>query len=284
MAHPAARVGDMHTCPLVDPGPKPHVGGAVTMGETTVLIGGALAARTTDQALCAGPPDFIVVGSSTVHIGGQLAAYLGSQTMHGGVISAGYPQVLIGGPPAGATLGNPVRGAALYPGDQSSGTCALLTSAQIIGQVTGTTPSEAEMQAVGQAAGVYTPPVPSPANEGTDANGEVALLAAYGIGAHEEEQTMENIQQAVAEGRGVAADCDAGILWGDPTYNGGGHTVNVTGMEYGSDGNLENVVINDTGRAGEPASERIGRRVPADQFERSLLSDAPAVVTDNPIY
>ena len=39
---PAARVGDMHTCPMVTPGtpPVPHVGGPITTGSATVLIGG----------------------------------------------------------------------------------------------------------------------------------------------------------------------------------------------------------------------------------------------------
>jgi uncharacterized Zn-binding protein involved in type VI secretion len=66
---PAARVGDMHTCPMFD-GPKPHVGGPVTKGSATVLIGGQPAARVGDMAQCAGPPDTIVMGCSTVLIGG----------------------------------------------------------------------------------------------------------------------------------------------------------------------------------------------------------------------
>ena len=42
---PAARVGDMHTCPMSD-GPKPHVGGPILPpGAPTVLIGGMPAAR-----------------------------------------------------------------------------------------------------------------------------------------------------------------------------------------------------------------------------------------------
>ncbi len=67
---PAARMGDMHTCPMVDPGPKPHVGGPISMGSATVLIGGQPAARMGDMATCAGPPDSIVGGCPTVLIGG----------------------------------------------------------------------------------------------------------------------------------------------------------------------------------------------------------------------
>lgn len=68
---PAARVGDMHTCPMVTPGtpPVPHVGGPITMGSPTVLIGGMPAARVGDMATCTGPPDSIVMGCPTVMIG-----------------------------------------------------------------------------------------------------------------------------------------------------------------------------------------------------------------------
>lgn len=66
---PAARMGDMHTCPMSD-GPKPHVGGPIATGSATVLIGGAPAARQGDTATCAGPPDTILMGCTTVLIGG----------------------------------------------------------------------------------------------------------------------------------------------------------------------------------------------------------------------
>jgi uncharacterized Zn-binding protein involved in type VI secretion len=94
---PAARVGDMHTCPLSD-GPKPHVGGPIMPpGVPTVLIGGLPAAVVGGMATCAGLPDTIIKGSATVMIGGMPAARMGDQTAHGGVIVAGFPQVDIGG-------------------------------------------------------------------------------------------------------------------------------------------------------------------------------------------
>jgi uncharacterized Zn-binding protein involved in type VI secretion len=69
---PAARIGDMHTCPMVTPGvpPVPHVGGPITMGSATVLIGNMPAARMGDMATCTGPPDTIAAGCPTVLIGG----------------------------------------------------------------------------------------------------------------------------------------------------------------------------------------------------------------------
>ncbi len=69
---PAARVGDMHACPMVTPGtpPIPHVGGPVLPpGGATVLIGGMPAARMGDMCVCVGPPDSIVMGAPTVMIG-----------------------------------------------------------------------------------------------------------------------------------------------------------------------------------------------------------------------
>ena len=92
----AARVGDMHTCPLVN-GTVPHVGGPVLPpGCPTVLIGGMPAARVGDMLTCTGPPDTIVAGSATVMIGGMPAARQGDSTAHGGVIAIGCPTVMIG--------------------------------------------------------------------------------------------------------------------------------------------------------------------------------------------
>jgi uncharacterized Zn-binding protein involved in type VI secretion len=69
---PAARLGDMHVCPMVTPGtpPVPHVGGPITLGSATVLIGGQPAARQGDMATCTGPPDSVAMGCPTVLIGG----------------------------------------------------------------------------------------------------------------------------------------------------------------------------------------------------------------------
>ena len=94
---PAARITDMHTCPMVT-GVVPHVGGPILPpGCPTVLIGGMPAARVGDMATCVGPPDTIVKGSATVLIGNMPAARLGDNTAHGGVIVLGCPTVMIGG-------------------------------------------------------------------------------------------------------------------------------------------------------------------------------------------
>jgi len=93
---PAARVSDMHTCPMCD-GPIPHVGGPILPpGVPTVLIGFQPAATVTCSATCVGPFDMIARGSSGVFINYLPAARLGDQTTHGGVIVSGDPTVLIG--------------------------------------------------------------------------------------------------------------------------------------------------------------------------------------------
>ncbi|MBC7423052.1 MAG: PAAR domain-containing protein [Ferruginibacter sp.] len=97
---PAARLGDMHVCPMVTPAPVPvpHVGGPIIgPGMPTVLIGGMPAAVLGDMLTCVGPPDVIAKGSATVLIGGKPAARLGDLTAHGGVIVVGLPTVIIGG-------------------------------------------------------------------------------------------------------------------------------------------------------------------------------------------
>ncbi|MBN9515746.1 MAG: PAAR domain-containing protein [Alphaproteobacteria bacterium] len=96
MGMPAARLNDMHVCPMVTV-LVPHVGGPIVgPGCPTVLIGGMPAACVGDIVTCVGPPDAIVMGSFTVMFGGRPAAQLGSLTAHGGTVVMGYPMVLIG--------------------------------------------------------------------------------------------------------------------------------------------------------------------------------------------
>jgi uncharacterized Zn-binding protein involved in type VI secretion len=97
---PAARVTDMHVCPMVTPGlpPIPHVGGPILPPcSINVITGGMPQARVTDLCVCVGPPDQIVLGSMTVIVNNLQAARIGDMCAHGGQIVSGYPTVLIGG-------------------------------------------------------------------------------------------------------------------------------------------------------------------------------------------
>lgn len=111
MGKPAARIGDMHVCPMVTPGvpPIPHVGGPVLgPGAPTVLIGGLPAAVMGDMCTCVGPPDSIILGSVGVLIGGKPAARMGDMCAHGGTIVMGFPTVLIGEVGAGGMTAMPI--------------------------------------------------------------------------------------------------------------------------------------------------------------------------------
>ena len=96
MGQPAARLTDMHVCPMVT-GVVPHVGGPISgPGCPTVLIGNMPAARVGDMLVCVGPPDTIAMGSMTVLSGNMPAAQMGSLCAHGGTVVVGFPTVLIG--------------------------------------------------------------------------------------------------------------------------------------------------------------------------------------------
>ena len=87
---PAARVGDMHVCPMQTPGtpPIPHVGGPIAgPGVATVLVAKMPASVVGDTATCVGPPDSVVKGSATVMIGGRPAVRMGDPTAHGGSVT-----------------------------------------------------------------------------------------------------------------------------------------------------------------------------------------------------
>lgn len=99
MAQLAARISDMHTCPMVSPGtpPIPHVGGPIiALGVSTILIEGMPAATVGSLVLCVGPQDCIVKGSSKVFINNKPAARLGDPCAHGGIITTGSTHVILG--------------------------------------------------------------------------------------------------------------------------------------------------------------------------------------------
>src|SRR5690554_611736 len=90
---PAARLADMHLCPMVTPAPVPvpHVGGPIIgPGVPTVLIGNMPAATLGDMVTCVGPPDMIVMGCPTVLIGtaGAGGGSAGSTVAGGGAGAA----------------------------------------------------------------------------------------------------------------------------------------------------------------------------------------------------
>lgn len=94
----AARINDMHTCPMTTSGGTPHVGGPILPpGSPNVFIGNVPAAKVGDMCTCAGTPDSLTKGSATVNINGMAAVRMGDLTAHGGTVVAGLATVIIGG-------------------------------------------------------------------------------------------------------------------------------------------------------------------------------------------
>lgn len=106
MRFPAARLTDLHTCPMCAGVPAP----IVWKCAWTVLTGKLPQARVTDMCVCLGPPppaggDPIVTGAWNVLVEGLPAARLTDLTGKGGAIITGLPTVLIGMQGGGAVSG-----------------------------------------------------------------------------------------------------------------------------------------------------------------------------------
>ena len=95
---PAARNGDQTACPLVEPGPTPHVGGALSHdGAGTIAIEGKAAITVGDTAACkVGPPDSVKKGSGSVFFYGKPAARRTDAMVHGGFVATAASTVFIG--------------------------------------------------------------------------------------------------------------------------------------------------------------------------------------------
>lgn len=276
--------------------PVPHVGGPVLPPcSTNVQTNNLPQARGTDRLTCSGgPPNFIVTGSGTVLVNNLPAARLTSKTMHPppGFLVGASPNVLVGGPEAGVTLGNPVAGEveclkaaagrASHSTKQSYGNCGVESARQIINRATGGNISEQTLldSAVDSGNAIAgADPVHDPAHHGaTYSNQRENILANNGVPSTRQEASMGNITQAVAEGRGVITAHDVSVLWGPA--NTGGHAIVVTGIEYDANGNPVNVMVNDTGK--NPPNCSVS--YPADTFRNSLQPGTPINVTSNPIW
>ncbi len=300
----------MIACPVpqTTPAALPHApppGLPIAMvGCPTVMIGGKPAARIGDQSICVAPaplPNPILRGAFPVPIGFSPAARMTDSGTHPGsmITPPCCPTVTIGlagtsgnpwagngqcvaaangrNPPPGAVDPTGAQLPANSPG-QSYNNCGIESSRQIINQVSGgNIGQEALMQQV-------TGPL-APANMfaagGTTAPQRAALLTANGVPASTVAPTMQNLEVAVGQGRGVIAAVDAGVLW--PPGNaplGSGHAILVTGVEYDDAGNITNVIINDTGMG------TCAQKVPVATFQSALAARGGVshVVTGNPIW
>ncbi|WP_428650948.1 M91 family zinc metallopeptidase [Roseibium sp.] len=97
MGFPAARLTDMHTCPMCMGVPAP----IVFKCAYTVLTGKMPQARVSDMCVCVGPPppaggDPIITGAWNVLVEKMPAARMTDLTLKAGSIITGFPTVLIG--------------------------------------------------------------------------------------------------------------------------------------------------------------------------------------------
>lgn len=316
----AARVTDFHSCPASN-GPVPHIGGPIIPpASLNVQTNSLPQARCTDEATCVGPPDFIVVGSGSVMVNNKMAARLTDPTMHGGVIALSSMNVEIGGPSAGGTLGNPMAGDAackaaaatrfpqvlgyspLGATQQSYGNCGVESSRQIINTANRSNISQESLlfQTIGSGITSWSNKRNELGGIGPNVEGHIIgpatltdrpqsrftdLLNQNGVPASEVPATSKNLQQAVAERRGVIVILMAGTLWGPgwgPAPGSGPHAILVTGVQYDAAGKLKTFFINDTGMGTctQPVYFLRLLRAVDDYFDGT----GTHVVTDNPIW
>lgn len=301
---PASRVGDLHLCAKFN-GVVPHLGGPIKPpGAVTVLIGGKVAARMTDQAECIGPDDDVIAkGAFPVPICNRPAARETDPMAHGTKIpvGSGCQTVLIGlaGETGNVYAGNKVcqAMAAGRPGKtagQNYGNCGLESARQLLRQA-GTVIRERALvwQAVNKGwALVGSPSTPggvqpvlnNPATwngstGGSWTNTQRDLLGHYGLPSTMGGATDPNlIPLALSRGQGVVASVDVGVMWPVSTAGlgvppgpqapamGSWHAVNVTGVRYDDNGNITHYVINDTGTG------QCSVAVPKATFESSLAA------------
>ena len=94
MPMPISLLGHNHVCPVIDPGPKPHVGGPIVQpGQAFVRFSGIPWAVVSGQSVCTGMPgpDPLVSGSAIVRINGMPVVRIGDSTAHGGKVVMGVP-------------------------------------------------------------------------------------------------------------------------------------------------------------------------------------------------
>jgi hypothetical protein len=272
-----------------------------------VQIDNQPAARIGDFSQCAVPalaPNPILRGAFPVPIEHQPAARMTDQGTHPGSVIAPpcCPTVLIGlagtsgNPWAGLeeckkarTSRNPPPGSPSTNG-QSYNNCGVESSRQVINRANNTNVSQENLltQAINNGNAAGTPGVaPSFPDGGTTAAQRVNILTGNGVpAATTAGASMQELEVAVASGRGTISSVMAGTLWqGTPAGAGvppgtGPHAILVTGVEYDENGNIKNVIINDTGAG------TCMQSVPAAKFQNALAArgGVPHVVTNNPIW
>jgi uncharacterized Zn-binding protein involved in type VI secretion len=244
--------------------------------------------------------NFIVTGAELVLVNGLPAARMTDKTMHQppGTIITGSPDVLIGGPTVGVTLGGgesakracaAVAATRHKPGSrqQSYGNCGLEAWRSAINKqraARGLPPLTEDqlLQRAHELNAAGNDPVNKPwAYGATNVDDRTRVLndPSVGLPASRGPADPAGIQQAVAEKRHVSASVHPTYWPGATAANAKwNHEVAVTGIEYDANGRPVAYIINDTGLG------QCGMRVPAATFEAALIPGSPTTVSDKPVY
>ncbi len=288
MTLPAARHGDPAAC---------SHGSTSLDASTTILVevNGRNAAKIGSLAGCAATGSTVISGSSTVLINGSPAARA-TDTTTDGIVVIGSFDVLIGGPTAGlaGAVGAQKDACQAAAGTRSSGStaqsygnCGLETWRNLINKeraAKGLPPMTEdqlldEQQKSGRAAnapGAHNNGAISPANQ-------AAMLEEKGIPAETRPQSIEEIEKAVREGKGVGVSVHP-YWWGDyvkPNPDDAAswlHAIAVTGVEYDEHGNVAAFIVNDTGLG------QCGLRIPVDEFDKALEKRIKMTVTKRKVW
>jgi hypothetical protein len=195
----------------------------------------------------------------------------------------------------GTIYGDPAAAAPFWRYQQYDDDCVEASVSDVVGELTGTRPSEQAVIKFAQSTPstvhsgpIYTKPKKRKAGDGTSFDDEPALLAHYGIHAVSTDKEraaktgvptgMQALEQDLSKGRKVIVGVNAEVIWGEPvedkTPDGqpeSNHAVVVTGVDT-----VAGIVhLNDSGR-----EDGRDERVPIDIFTRSWdSSDDQITVT-----
>lgn len=161
---------------------------------------------------------------------------------------------------------------------QSYQNCGVESSRQIINSAKGKTISEDKLLDYALKSGDAAKKATRADSGGTYPEGRKAILKDHGVSSTLEPQTLRGMEKATSEGKGVIASVDATKLYGINDTKVRGHAVVVTGVVKDSNGNITEVIINDTGKGD------CGKHYPVGKFKNSLRKGKNMNVTKNPVW
>jgi hypothetical protein len=146
------------------------------------------------------------------------------------------------------------------------GTCGLVSCANVL-RMAGKNADESQMVSFASSYNVCGD------EGGTNYSQRQFILSQHGIGSTLQAATIENIDAAIAEGRGVIASVRANDLWQDPDAS-GLHAITITSVKRDRAGDILGFYVCDSGTGGKDSAKYYS----ADHIKNSL-SGRPLNVT-----